>query len=167
MNNMLKLLSSAMKFLVKIEKFFIGLLFAISIIVIMISVIGRRLGNAPTWSEEVVRYCIIWVTFIGSAICFRRQSHFGVDVIKKINNKCFQKFIEVFVWLCSIFFAVFLVHHGYEFSMFVLKLGQKTAAIKMPIAIVYISVPIGGFLILIHLIEVFLDRILNIYRIEE
>lgn len=167
MNNMLKLLSSAMKFLVKIEKFFIGLLFAISIIVIMISVIGRRLGNAPTWSEEVVRYCIIWVTFIGSAICFRRQSHFGVDVIKKINNKYFQKFIEVFVWLCSIFFAVFLVHHGYEFSMFVLKLGQKTAALKMPIAIVYISVPIGGFLILIHLIEVFLDRILNIYKIEE
>ena len=167
MNNFLNTMSKVMKSLVKIEKIFIGLLFALSIIVIMISVIGRRLGNAPTWSEEVVRYCIIWVTFIGSAICFRRQSHFGVDIIKRINNKYFQKVIEVFVWLCSVFFAVFLVHHGYEFSMFVLKMGQKTAALKMPIAMVYISVPAGGVLILIHLVEVFLDRILNIYKIEE
>ena len=167
MNNFFNMMSKAMKFLVKLEKIFIGLLFSISIVVIMISVIGRRLGNAPTWSEEVVRYCIIWVTFIGSAICFRRQSHFGVDVIKKINNKYFQKLIEVFVWVSSVIFAVFLVHRGYDFSMFVLKLGQKTAALKMPIAMVYISVPIGGFLILIHLVEVFLDKILKVYKIEE
>lgn len=167
MKKFFNIMAKIMKTLVKIEKLFIGLLFALSIVVIMISVIGRRLGNAPTWSEEVVRYCVIWVTFIGSAICFRRQSHFGVDVIKRIKNNYFQKFIEVFVWLCCVFFAVFLVHHGYEFSMFVLKMGQKTAALKMPIAMVYISVPIGGFLISIHLVEVFLDRILNVYKIEE
>lgn len=45
--------------------------------------------------------------------------------------------------------------------------GQLTAALRWPIWLVYLSVPVGGALILIHLVEVFMSEVLGIYTIEE
>lgn len=160
-------MSKVMKLLVTLEKTIIGACLGLAVIVIMISVIGRRIGSAPPWAEEAVRYLIIWITFIGSGVCFRRGAHYGVDVIRRVNNPGFQKFIGTFVILASAIFAVLLVIFGWKYTSFAMTSGQKTAALGWPIWIVYISVPIGGILVILHLIEVFCSEILGVYTIEE
>ncbi len=160
-------MSKLMKLLVALEKTIIGACLGLAVIVIMVSVIGRRIGSAPPWAEEVVRYLIIWITFIGSGVCFRRGAHYGVDVIRRVNNPGFQKFIGSFVILVSMVFAALLVVFGGKYTMFAMSSGQKTAALGWPIWIVYISVPIGGVLVILHLIEVFCSEVLGIYTIEE
>ena len=157
-------MSKLMKLLVALEKTIIGACLGLAVIVIMISVIGRRIGSAPPWAEEVVRYLIIWITLIGSG---RRGAHYGVDVIRRVNNPGFQKFIGSFVILVSMVFAALLVVFGGKYTMFAMSSGQKTAALGWPIWIVYISVPIGGVLVILHLIEVFCSEVLGIYTIEE
>ena len=163
----MKTVSKIMKAVVTLEKYFIGAALALATVVIMIAVVGRRLGNAPVWSEEVVRYLMIWITFVGSGICFRRNSHYGIDVIRRVPGELFQKFVTLFIILVNAVFAFCLLHYGIRFVSFVMMSGQKTAALFWPIWIVYISVPIGGGLILIHLLENVLSEILHIYNIEE
>lgn len=159
--------SKIMRAIASVEKVFCALCLMVATVVIMISVVGRRLGNAPQWAEEAVRYLMIWITFIGSGVCFRRSSHYGVDVIRRVPNKAFQKFISVFVILACAAFAVFLVWIGTRYTLFTLKSHQKSAALLMPIWILYLSVPLGGGLILLHLVEVVLSEVFGIYKIEE
>lgn len=160
-------MSKIMKGLVKAEKCLIGIFLAAAVIVIMISVVGRRIGHAPAWSEEAVRYLVIWITFIGSGVCFRRGAHYGVDVIRRVKNEKFQKVISALVLVVSAIFAGFLLYYGAKYTAFTMASGQKTAALGWPIWLVYVSVPIGGALVIIHLIELFLQEVVGIYKIEE
>ena len=159
--------SKIMRTIARCEKIFCGVCLLASCVVIMLSVVGRRIGHAPQWSEEAVRYLMIWITFIGSGVCFRRSSHFGVDVIRRVPNKAFQKFISIFVILACAAFGVFLLWIGARYTMFTKMSGQRSAALLLPIWMLYVSVPIGGGLILVHLIEVVLSEVFGIYTIEE
>lgn len=160
-------MSKVLKGLVKVEKCLIGIFMAVAVMVIIISVVGRRIGHAPAWAEEAVRYLVIWITFIGSGVCFRRGAHYGVDVIRRVNSKPFQKFIAAFVLIVSGIFAFSLLYFGAKYTAFTMASGQKTAALGWPVWLVYISVPIGGALVIIHLIEMFLHEVLGVYEIEE
>ncbi len=160
-------LSKTMKGLVRVEKAFIGLCLLLSVLAICISVVGRRIGHAPAWAEEVVRYLVIWITFIGSGVCFRRQIHYGVDVIRRVPNAAFQKFILTFVLVASIMFEVFLIWIGLKYVSFTRGFGQKTPALAAPIWLVYVSVPIGGIIACLHIVEVFLQDVIGVYKIEE
>ena len=160
-------MSQVLKGRVKVEKCLIGIFMAAAVMVIIISVVGRRIGYAPAWAEEAVRYLVIWITFIGSSVCFRRGAHYGVDVIRRVNSKPFQKFIAAFVLIVSGIFAFFLLYFGAKYTAFTMASGQKTAALGWPVWLVYISVPIGGALVIIHLIEMFLHEVLGVYEIEK
>ncbi len=163
----MSLLSKIMSWVVKVEKTLIGICLFLATAVIMINVVGRRIGTAPQWGEEAVRYLMIWITFIGSGICFRRSSHYGIDVIRRVNNKTFQKFITVFVLVACGIFAGMLLFFGGKYTAFTMASNQMTAALRWPIWLVYVSVPIGGGLIILHLLEVFLSEVLGVYTIQE
>lgn len=156
-----------MRILVKIEKILLGCAMLFATIIIFYAVISRRLGAAPQWGEEATRYLMIWITFIGSALCFRREAHFGIDVIKRIPNKNFQRIVTIFVWISCLAFAGMLFVFGYQYTKFTFISQQKTAALGWPIWLVYLSVPVGSGLSIIHLVEVFWSRILGHYTIDE
>ncbi len=162
-------LSKIMRGVAKLEKVIIGICLAVATVVIMYGVLGRQVDfiKHPQWSEEAVRYLMIWITFIGSGICFRRSSHYGIDVIRRIKSPAFQKFVSIFVIAACAIFAILLLVYGGKMTMFTFKTGQLTAALRWPIWLVYLSVPVGGALILIHLVEVFMSEVLGIYTIEE
>ena len=162
-------LSKIMRGVAKLEKVIIGICLAVATVVIMYGVLGRQVDfiKHPQWSEEAVRYLMIWITFIGSGICFRRSSHYGIDVIRRIKSPAFQKFVSIFVIAACAIFAILLLVYGGKMTMFTFKTGQLTAALRWPIWLVYLSVPVGGALILIHLVEVFMSKVLGIYTIEE
>ena len=156
-----------MKYVVKVEKMVIGIFIFLATAMITYNVVARRLGFAPQWGEEAVRYSMIWITFIGSAICFRRSAHFGIDVIRRVNNKVFQKCVTVFVLAACAVFVGLLCYYGFRYTAFTFASQQKTPALGWPIFLVYMSVPIGGFLTELHLIEVLLESVFGVYKIQE
>ncbi len=160
-------ISKFMSRLVKVEKTLIGAALLFATAIIMYTVITRRLGFAPQWGEESVRYLMIWITFIGSGICFRRSSHFGIDIIRRVKNETFQKIVSLLILISCATFIGLLFYYGIQYTAFTVESGQKTAALGWPIYLVYMSVPIGGGLTILHLIELFMSQVLGIYTIEE
>ena len=160
-------MGTVMKYVVKLEKTVVGIFIFIATAMITYNVVARRFGFAPQWGEEAVRYSMIWITFIGSGICFRRSAHFGIDVIRRVPSEAFQKFVTVFVLAACALFVGFLCYYGFEYTSFSFASQQKTPALGWPIFLVYMCVPIGGVLTEIHLIEVFLESVLGVYKIQE
>ena len=64
-------------------------------------------------------------------------------------------------------FSGFLLYYGWKYTSFAYFSNQKTPALGWPIFLVYMSVPVGAFLSEVHLLEVFLNDVLGIYKIQE
>src|SRR5699024_12451051 len=78
-----------MKALNKLEEWFVGLAMIAATLILFINIILRYFFNEnQSWADEFVRYSIIWIAFIGAAICFRQGIHFCVDLlIKNLSTK--------------------------------------------------------------------------------
>ena len=49
-----------------------------------LQVIFRYFFNHPLfWSEELSRYCFVWIVFVGAAIAVKHGAHIGVDYFVK------------------------------------------------------------------------------------
>ncbi|SVB47959.1 uncharacterized protein METZ01_LOCUS200813, partial [marine metagenome] len=68
------------RLLVVIETYtVVGLLVTVSVVVLL-QVGMRYLFAYPNpWSEEVSRFCFIWMSLIGASLAVERRAHFGFD----------------------------------------------------------------------------------------
>jgi TRAP-type C4-dicarboxylate transport system permease small subunit len=39
------------------------------------------LNDAFAWTEEIARYLLMWITFVGAAVAMRRRTHIAVEVL--------------------------------------------------------------------------------------
>ncbi len=149
-----------MKLINKIEENIIGVGLLSSVLLVFANVILRYiLKSSSTWIEEIVRYLIIWITFIGSAVCFRRMSHMGIDLIFSFVKGGVKKSIEIFILLASITFMAFMLKYGIDIVIFTKNSGQITPALGMQLYLIYIGLPFGAFLSLFELVQLLYHKI--------
>ncbi len=114
------------------------------------------LNHSLFWSEEVGRILLVWITFLGATIAFRRKAHVGIDVAVRRLTPRAQRCVErVLLGLSSIFFLV-LVGYGLRFIRFIAY--QKTAALGLPMGLPYAVIPLSGLIFLIHAVSLALEH---------
>jgi len=123
------------------EYLMIGLMASISLL-IFTQVIFRYVFNYSLfWSEELGRYTLIWITFIGASVGFKKKGHVGVDLQVKDILTVFSDFVILTL-------ALILTIYGVNLSRFVHM--QSSAALLIPMSIPYSAIAIGGFLTVFH-----------------
>ncbi len=61
---------------------FIGLLPGLMVIIVFSNVVARYfLNSSLAWSEEISRFMLIWLAFLGSYLAFVRNEHLGLDLL--------------------------------------------------------------------------------------
>ena len=119
------------KVLTHVENAITGSLFIASLLVLGWNIIMRKVfHNASTWAEEAIRYAIIWVTFVGSSQCAKSGNHVGIDILVEALPKGCRKY-------------VFCAWYGWSLTDMVITNNRVSAAMEMPMWILYISIPIG------------------------
>jgi TRAP-type C4-dicarboxylate transport system permease small subunit len=136
------------------------LMSAISVIIFTQVVCRYVFNHSLYWSEEVGRYILIWITFLGASVGVKRYAHIGIDFLYNRTHGLFRKILDFIIILLGLFFAALICYFGYKFASF--AKFQKSAALLMPMTIPYLSISVGGFLIFVHyissLIELFKKR---------
>ncbi len=149
-----------MKFINKLEENIIGVGLLTSVLLVFVNVILRYiLKSSSTWIEEVVRYLIIWITFIGSAVCFRRMSHMGIDLIFSFVKGGLKKTVEIFIIIASIVFMSFMFKYGIDLVVFTRASGQITPALGVKLYMIYVGIPFGAFLSLFELVQLLFKKL--------
>lgn len=148
------------KFLDKIENVLVVVFIFVATILVFVNVALRAFGAGTNWSEELIRYLIIWVTFIGGSICVRKAEHVGVELLPELLKKPWMKrVLFLIVDTIVIAFLIFLLKYSVELVQFNARNGQISPAIRVPMYIVYLSVPIGAFLMIVRYIQ---DIVVNV-----
>ena len=131
------------KVLTHVENAITGSLFIASLLVLGWNIIMRKVfHNASTWAEEAIRYAIIWVTFVGSSQCAKSGNHVGIDILVEALPKGCRKYVYAFSSLLACGFCVFCAWYGWSLTDMVITNNRVSAAMEMPMWILYISIPI-------------------------
>ena len=101
------------------------------------------------WVEEVSRYLMIWLTFIGAGLVLRYGGHIGIEALHERFPRHAPALRAVVAILMLGFFA-FMAWIGVRYAS--LTWGQTTAVMEIPIGAVYLAMPIGFTLLAVHLL---------------
>ncbi|MGA9478680.1 MAG: TRAP transporter small permease [Desulfobacterales bacterium] len=128
----------------------------LAMVVIGYQVFTRYILNfTPPWSEELARYCNIWITMLGIGVVFRRREHIKIDYLETIfTEKGMLKsrlLLEVISTTVTSIFFVLLVNGGVK----ILKAAARQTApgLKISMLFVYIAIPIGCLFALLFIFE--------------
>ncbi len=134
------------------EKFLVWTI-AISVFLTFLQVVMRYVfHNSLSWSEELSRYLFLWYSWIGASYCVKEGAHLRVGVLAERFFGRKRAFFEIFILLIWIGFSLFLAWQGGKLTWFLIKRGQLSAAMGIPMSIAYASVPVGCSLMALRLL---------------
>ena len=88
-------------------------LMAAMVIAVSWQVISRYVFSSPSsWTEEIARFCFIWIILIGSMIAVRDGSHFTVDLLPPAKTKRGEAIGHLFVDLIMALVGVIFIMMG-------------------------------------------------------
>ena len=143
-----------MKYLSKVEEYFLGVSLAIMVAINFGNVLSRYFLQASwSFSEEIMIILFVWNSLLASAVAFKHGAHLGLSVVTDLFPEKMQKYVVVFSAFLTVLLMVILAKFGMEMVNTQMKYKQITPVLGMPEWISGISVPIGAAFIIIRVIE--------------
>lgn len=112
-------------------------------------IVTRYFFNKPsTVSEELLTYSFTWMALLASAYVFGKRDHMRMGFLADQLTGAPRKYLEIRIDLLSFLLAAVVMVYG---GMAITKLTmiQKTASLQVPMAYIYVIVPVTGALIMI------------------
>lgn len=136
-------------------------LMGLLIVPVTMQIFSRYIGFIPRyiWTEEIARFCFIWIILIGSMIAVRDGSHFTVDLLPAAKTKRGEAIGHLFVDFIMALVAVIFVVWGWPLVQF--GLLQTSEIAELPMITIYIAWPIAGVTWLLFLGE---DAVANVKK---
>lgn len=118
-------------------------------VVVSYQVFSRYVGFVPRfiWTEEISRFCFIWVVLLGAAVAVREGTHFTIDVLPQSMPTWLQRTIEISVLVLVGIIGFIMVYGGLRFAEIGLTRISTTSGVRL--AWVYAAIPVSGFSILV------------------
>jgi C4-dicarboxylate transporter DctQ subunit len=138
----------------KFERSFLAGTILFTSLLLFVNVIMRYVfQNAIYWAEELVRYMMAWLIFLGGSQVAKHEGHITVDVVQMAVPPKVRKVMVFFVHIVVIVFCLVLAYYSYQQMLRVQASEQISPAMELPMWIPYLSIPIGSGLIAIRNIQ--------------
>lgn len=112
------------------------------ILVITLQIVSRVFFTAFSWTEEVARFLLIWITFLASTLAFQRGHHIAVTFAVDALPTRLRQLARILAVLAVIAFLVTLVVIGHRYMQ--VQSFQKSASLRIPMSYVYAVMPISA-----------------------
>lgn len=134
----------------KVTKYLLVFLMAILVIDVIWQVFTRYVLQSPsTFTDELSRFLLIWVSMLGAAYASGQHMHLAIDLLPtKLNERNNRRLQIVIVGFVIAFVISVMVIGGSLLSY--LTFSQPSPSLDIPMGLVYSILPISGLLILYY-----------------
>ena len=141
-----KLFNSAKRLLSR----FLITIFAVLVVDVIGQVFARYVLNTSfSFTEELARFLLIWLSIIGAAYLNAERAHLSMDFLyakwSAINRRRASIFGEVTIFVFAFFV---MVVGGSNLVYTTLYLDQLSGTLQIPLGYVYVVLPVCGLLIM-------------------
>lgn len=136
-----------------------ALIVAISVVMVVVTlaqVVFRYVIAAPLpWSEELARYCFVWIVFLGGAVGLSRGIHLGVDLFVNALPAHLRRGLDAVTSALIAGFAATVIYAS--LPVLNMNMFQRSPALGLQMSYIYVAIPISMTLIFLICVE----RVLN------
>ena len=131
-----------------IEYLLFGMGFTMALIVAVQVFCRYVLNQSLFWSEELARFLLVWLTFLGASSAYYRKVNPGVDFLYIKLPIVLKKTSSILTHLASMALFIVMTVYGCKFAWFVRM--QISPALQIPKWIILSIIPISGVILMIH-----------------
>lgn len=155
---MKELLTTVKKFMIKLLAGIATVLLSAMTLLVLYQVFTRYVLNSPAaFTEELVRYFLIWTGFIGAAYAFFTRQHMCLVLVRDSLNPASRRILMTLVDLLILLFALFVITIG-GFKLALSAEKVYSALLGIPRSLVYAMAPVSGlFMIAAQIINLYED----------
>ena len=134
----------------------VGEIFSVACLVVLLVIIFSQvfcrflLGFSITGSEEIGRYLLIWLTFTGFGVLARGKRLLSVSIIVDRLPRRPRSVVKALANAGSLFFLVVVCYYGFVLAG--LTMRNVTVVTRIPMGYVYLCIPCGAALYILHLV---------------
>lgn len=120
-------------------------LLAVMIVPVALQILSRFTGLIPKyiWTEEVARFCFVWLVMVGSALAVRDGTHFEVAMGWGAETPRKEARARLFSHFAMMVLAIVFGWFGLKFVQF--GFGQRSEMSEINMAAIYVAFPFAGF----------------------
>jgi C4-dicarboxylate transporter DctQ subunit len=141
----------ALIILQKVQNGMVALLMICFILVVLIATFCRFFQiMGLKWPDELARYLMMWMVFIGCGTAAREGSHFTIDLVYAFLPKRTHNF---FIFLSTLVVDIVLgvvVYLSINMTRGQMRMQQVSPALQLPMWFMYLAVPFGCALVVIQ-----------------
>lgn len=137
------------------------IIMAVMVVNVIWQVFTRYVLGAPSsYTEELARYLLIWVSLLGGAYAAGQRMHLAIDVVTSRLADVSRARADTAIHVAVLLFAfAAMVVGGVRLVYLSFALEQMSAALRLSLGYVYLVVPISGLLIMFYTTGFLLDHI--------
>ncbi len=130
---------------------------ATTLVTIVTTEVVLRYGfkHSLIFTEELSRYLMVWIVFLGSALAVRDGAHIHINFLIKRFNQRTQKWLRLSAHALTLVFLVFVAIEGIK--ILPQQLYQMCITINLSLFYFYLAIPVGSILMIIFLLPTFKD----------
>jgi|JFJP01.1.fsa_nt_gi TRAP-type transport system small permease protein len=155
----MKLLEKAVSAIHKALAVFQAVLLGALLFLVVYQVGARWIPFVPRalWTEEISRFLLVWVIFLGGAIGVRERSHFVLEILTPHASRIVNAVWEGFVISLEFIFCGIFFFRGFKYAAVLLYDVSDVSQISM--LWVGAAIPAFGGLSLLFLSELVLKKL--------
>jgi TRAP-type C4-dicarboxylate transport system permease small subunit len=136
----------------KIQKVICAAALLNMVVVGSIQVFGRFIFHvAPSWTEEVMRFSMIYLGFFAVNLTARRDGHVAMDVLQeRLKNNTMRMYFYIGTRMVMVMFSLMCIPWGFE----LVSKTQRSMASSVPISwsYIYLALPIGCIMLVVAIL---------------
>ena len=122
-------------------------------VVVLVGVFWRYiLNDALAWVEELARFSMVWLSWLGGGLAIRRGAHIAVEFAIDALTPAARSAVLFAGRVAILLFLGICIWYGFDLTSRVSM--QTTIALGISMQIPYSSIPIGSALMAYHLLVV-------------
>jgi C4-dicarboxylate transporter DctQ subunit len=148
------MLAALSRIIDRVESFAVVMLILTATVVAIIQVVARYVfNNSLYWSEELILYALITMSFLAASMGVRHSAHISVEAVYAFVGPRTARVLRMIAAVLGIVFAGSLVYYGWRLYLNTSEMGQLSPAMQIPVAYVYLSIPIAGAFMVLRYLE--------------
>lgn len=104
------------------------------------------LSNSLSWTEELARYCFIWMHMLGASLLIEGSEHATVTAVLDLLHGVVRRVVDVIIELIIFFDGTIMLYAGLQLAYS--SRNNLSIALSIPMWCINSSVAVGGLLLM-------------------
>jgi TRAP-type C4-dicarboxylate transport system permease small subunit len=131
---------------------------AFYVAVIVVQVVLRYVFNSSLiWSDEIIRFGLVWNVMLGATLVSLREGHIRVDLFENMLPPRVQPYVQLLIHFISLAFLLLLLFFGWKFALRGAVQSAPVTGISMAYA--YSAIAVGAALMALFTVVTIVRRL--------